>query len=221
MNSNTVKAQKGMGIEGTIARWYARNTLRDINEFKKLAQRLGEELPAGGRVLEVAPGPGYLAIEIAKQGRYRVTGLDISKTFVEIARKNAVQAKVEVDFRQGNAAGMPFDADSFDLVVCRAAFKNFAEPIKAITEMWRVLKTGGRALIVDLRRDVSPGEVNRYVEQMGVSWLNAVAIKLTFRFMLIKRAYTSEQFQQFVAQTPFRHYRIDENPIGLDLWLDK
>lgn len=221
MENNMVRAYKGMGMEGAVARWYARNTLRDLDEFKKLAVRLSEELPAGGRILEVAPGPGYLAVELAKQSRYQVSGLDISKSFVEMARRNAEQAKVAVDFRQGNASAMPYEADCFDLVVCRAAFKNFSEPVKAISEMWRVLKPGGRALIIDLRRDVSMREINQYVDNLGVGLVSAWMMKLTFRFMLIKRAYTKEQVRQFVASSPFLCYEMEEHPVALDLWLHK
>jgi ubiquinone/menaquinone biosynthesis C-methylase UbiE len=215
------KAYKGMGMEGGIARWYAKNTARDMNQFKKLAMRLSEELPGGGRILEVAPGPGYLAVELARQPRYQVKGLDVSKTFVEIAKRNAEQAKVPVDFRRGNVSDMPFAANSFDLVVCRAAFKNFSEPVKAISEMWRVLKPGGRALIIDLRRDVSMKTIQQYVDQLGVSYASGLMMKLTFRFMLIRRAYTRVQFSQLVAQSSFGRYALTEEPISLELWLTK
>ena len=221
MQGNLAKAYRGMGMEGGIARWYAKNTLRDMDEFKKLAVRLSETLPAGGDILEVAPGPGYLAVELARQSRYRVTGLDISKTFVEIAQRNGRQAKVPVDFQQGNASAMPFVKNSFDLVVCRAAFKNFSEPVKAISEMHRVLKPGGKALIIDLRRDVSQNTINQYVDQLGVGFFSAWMMKLTFRFMLIKRAYTREQFGQFVALSPFGRYKVHENPIGFEVWMYK
>jgi protein-L-isoaspartate O-methyltransferase len=60
-----------------------------------------------------------------------VTGLDISKTFVGLARKNAEKSGVHVRFEQGNASRMPFSDQSFDFLVCRAAFKNFADPIGA------------------------------------------------------------------------------------------
>ncbi len=215
------KAYKGMGMEGRIAQWYAKNSLRDMDQFRKLAIRLSEELPAGGRILEVAPGPGYLAVELARQARYQVKGLDVSKTFVEIAKRNAEQAKVPVDFRRGNVSDMPFAANSFDLVVCRAAFKNFSQPVKAISEMWRVLKPGGKALIIDLRRDVSMKTINQYVDQLGVGYWSGWMMKLTFRFMLIRRAYTKVQFSQLVAQSPFGRYALAENPIGFELWLYK
>jgi ubiquinone/menaquinone biosynthesis C-methylase UbiE len=221
MEHYAAKAYKGIGMEGGIARWYAKNTLRDMDQVRKLAVRLTEELPAGGHVLEVAPGPGYLAVELARQPRYRVKGLDISKTFVEIAKRNAEQAKVPVDFRRGNVSDMPFAANTFDLLVCRAAFKNFSQPAKAISEIWRVLKPGGGALIIDLRRDVSPRTINQHVDQFGVSYWSTLMMKLTFRFMLIRRAYTKEQFSQFVAQSPFGRYQMNEDPISLELWLQK
>ncbi len=83
------KAYKGMGMEGFTARWYASLTHKSLDEFKSLARRAAGQIPAGASVLEVAPGPGYFAIELAKLGAYRVTGLDISRTLVEIARANA------------------------------------------------------------------------------------------------------------------------------------
>jgi len=75
------KAYKGMGMEGSVARWYEKTTRRDMEEYRRLALRFAAGLPEGGDVLEVAPGPGFLSIEMAKTGRLRVTGLDISKTF--------------------------------------------------------------------------------------------------------------------------------------------
>ena len=124
MTTATQKAYIGMGMEGSIARWYEKTTRKDMGEFEKLAARLHALLPEGGDVLEVAPGPGFPADRAGARGELRVTGLDISKTFVELARKNAAEAGVRADFRQGNASAMPFADASFDLLVCRAAFKN-------------------------------------------------------------------------------------------------
>ena len=149
------KPYKGMAMEGVIARWYA-NIRKNDAELEPVVRQVRELLPAGGRILEVAPGPGYLAIELARLGAYHVVGLDISASFVEIARAKARQAGVAAEFQQGDAAHMPFGADTFDFIVCRAAFKNFTEPAQAIREMHRVLKLGGTALIIDLRGDASP-----------------------------------------------------------------
>src|SRR5512134_3631125 len=120
-----VKPYKGMPMEGIIATWYARNTARDLRRFTRLAERVRATLAPGSSILEVAPGPGYLAIEIARSGAYSVTGLDISRSFVAIARANARKARVLVDFHYGSADQMPYANAAFDFVICVAAFKNF------------------------------------------------------------------------------------------------
>ncbi len=61
---------------------------------------------------------------------------------------------MDVRFDLGNAAALPVEDESADFVVCRAAFKNSAEPVKALAEMRRVLRPGGMALLIDMRRDV-------------------------------------------------------------------
>src|SRR5262249_35453455 len=149
------KPYKGIGMEGMIATWYAKNTGKSIAEFRELAKRVASGLPPGARVLEIAPGPGYLAIELAQLGPYRITGIDVSHSFLRIAREKAVRAGVEVDFREGDAAALPSAADQFDFIVCRAAFKNFSDPVGALREMHRVLRQGGKALIIDMRSDAS------------------------------------------------------------------
>jgi ubiquinone/menaquinone biosynthesis C-methylase UbiE len=85
----------------------------------------------------------------------KIIGLDISKDFVEIARRNAKEAGViEVEFRQGNVADIPFPDNKFDFIICTAAFKNFKEPSKALSQMYRV-KLGGTALVIDMNRNAS------------------------------------------------------------------
>ena len=80
----TVKAYRGMGMEGSTARWYDRTTRKGMPEIKALALQIAAAIPPHAQVLEVAPGPGFLSIELAKRG-LPVRAVDISKTFVEIA----------------------------------------------------------------------------------------------------------------------------------------
>jgi ubiquinone/menaquinone biosynthesis C-methylase UbiE len=215
------KGYRGMGMEGPVARWYTRITRPSLPEFQALARRIADQVPSGGSVLEVAPGPGYFAIELAKIGGRHVTGLDISQTFVEIAKKEAATAGVEVEFRQGNVSAMPFPADSFDYLLCRAAFKNFSDAPGALTEMHRVLKPGGRALIIDLRRDVTPAVIRREVEGLKLGPINAFIVRQTFRFMLIKRAYTKGEFRELIANSPFQSGDVKESLIGVEITLTK
>ena len=215
------KGYKGMGMEGRIASWYARNTANDMAEFQRLAERVTKTIPSGSRILEVAPGPGYLAIEIARRGSYAITGLDISKTFVEIATANARRASVEVDFRHGNASAMPFADDTFDLILCRAAFKNFSQPVEAMNEMHRVLKPEGRALIIDLRKDASMEDISAYIKDANIGWANSLIYKVTFRYLLIPRAYSRRQFTEMAAGSRFGRAEISESGIGFEVTLRK
>jgi len=207
-------------MEGPIARWYTAIRQGDA-ELELVVRQIADMLPAGGRILEVAPGPGYLAIELARLGTYQVVGLDISASFVEIARTKAKQAGVAVEFHHGDAAHMPFGADTFELIVCRAAFKNFTEPVQAIQEMHRVLKLGGTALIIDLRGDASPEDIRTAVGGMGLSAINRILTQAAFKHFLLKNAYTGAQIRQMVAQTPFASCEIREDPIGMQIWLEK
>lgn len=215
------KPYKGIGMEGGIAAWYSKITRKDIAEFQELADRLSKETPENGRILDVAPGPGYLSIELAKRGRYEIVGLDISKTFVRIAKENALKESVNIDFQHGNASAMPFGDNMFDLVVCRAAFKNFSQPVEALNEMFRVLKPGGRAIIGDLRKDVSSEEIAAYVEKTGIGFFNAIFVKLIFRFMLIPRAYTTEQFRDMAKSSKFGGCKITRMLTGCEVVLEK
>lgn len=215
------KPYKGRGMEGRTARWYAGLTKKSMDDFQALARRTAGQLPPQSRVLEVAPGPGYFAIELAKLGDFQITGLDISETFVEIAHANAANAGVQVDFRRGNASAMPFPDNTFDFLLCRAAFKNFSEPTRALQEMHRVLKPGGRALIIDLRRDASRESIRKTVDAMKLGVVNGTITKLTFRFMLLKRAYTKSEIEEMIGWTPFRDFEIQEDLIGMEIVLRK
>ncbi|HZM91875.1 MAG TPA: class I SAM-dependent methyltransferase [Vicinamibacterales bacterium] len=214
------KAYRGVAMEGVIATWYTKNTGRDLRRFKEMAQAVARRAPAGARVLEVAPGPGYLSIELAQRG-YRVTALDISKSFVHIAQQNAAAAGVPVDVRLGNASAMPLPDASFDFIVCSAAFKNFSDPIGALNEMHRVLEPGGQASIFDLRKDAGRDEIDAEVDRMQMSPFNAWMTRLTFRFLLLRRAYTHEAIQRMAAASRFRGCEIIRDGIGFELRLTK
>ncbi|MBF8193615.1 class I SAM-dependent methyltransferase [Nonomuraea sp. K274] len=208
-------------MEGPIARWYATSTGKATDRFEESADAVRRRTPQGSDILEVAPGPGYLSIMLARTGDYTVTGLDVSETFVEIARGKAAEAGAAVDFRLGNASSMPFDDESFDFVVCCAAFKNFSDPVGALREMHRVLRPGGGALILDLRRDVSKEAVDADVARMGLGALSRAFTKFTLRFFLPRRAYVKSEFEDLIARTAFSSHEVRLSPLSLEVDLRK
>ena len=215
------KVHGDRAIEGVMAKWYASNTAEVMNEYVELAERISRQLAAGSRVLEVAPGPGYFSIELAKRGAFAITGMDISRTFMRIAREKAAAAGVQVDFQQGSASNMPFPKDSFDFLLCRAAFKNFAQPVEALKEMCRVLRPGGRAVIIDMRGDATKEALDRHVDGMGLSMFNRMMTRWVFRTMLVKSAYTRMHFEQMLKKTEFSRVEIAEEESGVEIRLTK
>lgn len=209
-------------MEGMTARWYARQrgTPSQIAVFREQAAQLTAGLRDGADVLEVAPGPGYLAIEMARLAHLQVIGLDISRTMVEIARENATAAGVAVDFHQGDATAMPFAEGSFDLIVCQAAFKNFRRPVSALNEMHRVLRPGGLAVIQDMRKDASAAEIAQEVKSQDLGGLNGFITKRILA-RLRSRAYSAAQFERLVAESSFPMCAIKTDGIGLEVRLRK
>jgi ubiquinone/menaquinone biosynthesis C-methylase UbiE len=209
----------GMSMEGRLATWYATTTGKDMAEFERLARELAAGLPSGARVLEVAPGPGFLSVALAKLGPYEVTGVDISESFVRMATEYARKEGVKVRFIYGSASDLPLEAGSVDLVVCRAAFKNFSEPLRAIHEMHRVLKPGGQALIIDLCKDSSWTEIVACVDKLKLSRTSAWMTKWTFKHMLLKRAHTEESMRALAAASDFGACAITRNAVGMEVRL--
>ncbi|MED0688236.1 class I SAM-dependent methyltransferase [Anoxybacillus ayderensis] len=214
-----IRKNKDLGIYGLAAKWYDRNSRKSrLTEMKEYANEVASHVMKGAHILEVAPGPGYLSIELAKRG-FHVTAIDISPDFVEIATQNAKEANVSVNFIEGNAAHLPFEDNRFDFVVCTAAFKNFKEPVKALCEMHRVLKKEGTALIIDMNREATDEEIEHEVSKM--KGFDKYFVKFSFKTFLKQGAYTKEEFETFIKETPFKNYDIRKEGIGLYVYLYK
>ena len=108
----------------------------------------------------------------------------------------------------------------FDFVVCRAAFKNFSDPIGALREMHRVLRPGGRALIIDMRRDASGKSITDEVAKMHLGRIDAFLTRTTLS-ALRKLAYSRQDFERMVQATPFGRCDIAEQPLGFEVGLVK
>ena len=70
MATTASKGYKGLGMNGFIATWYAKNTQKNMAAYHRSAQLVAEMSSEGATILELAPGPGYLAIELARLGNY-------------------------------------------------------------------------------------------------------------------------------------------------------
>lgn len=207
-----------LGIEGEKAKYYDRLTREHrIGEINQQANEVAKHVKDGDSILEIAPGAGYLSIELARLGKYELTGLDISADLIQICNSNAEEAGVRIDFRQGNVSNMPFQSDGFDFIVCVLAFKNFKEPAKALEEMYRVLKPGGTALIIDLDRRASLKATKRVAEQMGLKGMTAYVAGAIQR----SGSYSRKEFERFISRTRFNKCEIRNTETGFSIYLSK
>ena len=87
--------------------------------------------------------------------------------------------------------------------------------------MHRVLRPGGRALIIDMRNDVSDAEIGGQVAKLGLGPVNGFVTKIVFKHILRKRAYSKEGFVRMLAETPFCCGEIVKVPFGLEVRLTK
>jgi hypothetical protein len=84
-----------------------------------------------------------------------------------------------------------------------------------------VLKPGGKAVIVDLRKHASASEIDAAVEKMGLGRINSVLTKWIFKHSLLKRAYFQDDFKRMASETPFATCEIKTDSIGMEVSLSK
>ena len=125
--------------------WYDTSLGQTVDELEKdLLWHFAS--PARGELcLEVGVGTGHFAIPLATQG-LRVVGVDLSRPMLDLARaKGSGISLIEAD-----AGHIPLADAVFDLVICVTTLEFVSMPVLALSEMWRVVKTGGRAVVAVL-----------------------------------------------------------------------
>jgi arsenite methyltransferase len=118
----------------------------DVVEQRR-ATRAILALQPGEHVLDIGSGPGFLAAEMASEvgGTGRVVGVDPSESMLAIgARRGA-----PVEYVEGDALALPFPDETFDAAVATQVYEYVADMPAALSEARRVLKPGGRLLILD------------------------------------------------------------------------
>ena len=133
------------------ARWRASElgTITERLERRVVLEHIGEV--AEKRILEIGCGDGDLAVTLAELGG-RVAAIDASEPMIAAARQRAAEHHVRVDFRVGRAQRVPFDDNSFDIVVAVTILCFVRDATPVFQEIARVLKPGGRLVIGELGR---------------------------------------------------------------------
>ena len=172
----------------------------------------------GDKGVEIGPGPGYYGLEWLKQtDETELTGLEISPAMIALAEKNAEQYNLQdrVSYEEGNALKMPFPDAFFDIAFSNSSLHEWEDPGKVISEICRILKPGGRMMITDLRRDLSP-EIFNFMKD----YCESEEIKAGF-VTSVMAAYKKEELETILSGINFSMSRIITHPYGLVVIAEK
>jgi len=116
------------------------------------------DLASGAAALDVCCGTGDLAFELRRRvgPGGRVVGLDFSAPMLELAERKATAAAAAVEWVEGNALELPFGDATFDAATVGFGVRNVADVPRAIREMARVVRSGGRVAILEITTPQRP-----------------------------------------------------------------
>lgn len=150
------KGEKIQQMFGSIApRYDFLNRLLSFGidrSWRKKAVRL-LKYNAGGRILDVATGTGDVALEIARTtpASVRITGADFCREMVELGEIKVAQSPYagRIDMQVAPCEDLPFPDNTFDSITIAFGIRNVVDRQLGLAEMWRVLKPGGRLIILE------------------------------------------------------------------------
>lgn len=154
----------------------------------------------GGKVLDVGTGTGSLAIGFAKGiPGVEVVGLDLSDVILELARDKAQKSEVpsRVSFKKGDAEDMPFEDNTFDLVISGDTLHLVKNPVKMFDEIHRILKPQGGLIISDFRR----------------SWLGVLSVHF-------RASYSPKEVRGLLNQSKLQNWKVKDYLFWLSVFSD-
>ncbi|RPI49037.1 MAG: class I SAM-dependent methyltransferase [Acidobacteria bacterium] len=149
------------------------DSLREANESPSFSAALHEYADfAGKRVLDVGSGNGYVLSRYAAAGA-RTVGIDLTETAVDLCRRRFRLMRLCGHFIVGNAESLPFENGSFDCVCSMGVLHHTPETGRAVRELFRVLRPGGRLIVMFYHRD----SLQYRLKFPIMKWLRGISIQ--------------------------------------------
>lgn len=124
----------------------------DIAWRKKAIKQLKKDQPK--QILDIATGTGDFAIEALALNPDKVTGVDISEGMLDVGRAKMKKRKLDdkIELLKGDSEGLLFPDNNFDAVIVAFGVRNFEHLEKGLADMFRVLKAGGKVVILEFSK---------------------------------------------------------------------
>ena len=161
-------------------------------------------LTSESRALEVGCGPGHITKMMADTGA-KVTGVDLAPGMVKVAR----ELYPHIEFQEANVEHLPFDADTFDVVLVNFAIHHFARPEKACADIRRVLKPGGRFVFA--------GPIEQLAFGAFIAGLTTHHTMAALPHGPIYLGATQEDYENLVKEAGFHAYDVSIRQLSLHL----
>ncbi len=147
---------------GIAHRYDLLNHLLSINIDKRWRRLVRKRLESilenpDALVLDVACGTGDLSIELATNAKASVIGTDFCRPMLDIAEIKTQDAGLPIPYVEGDAMNLPFPADRFDAVTIAFGLRNLSNVRDGLAELHRILKPGGRLVVLEFSTPVVPG----------------------------------------------------------------
>ena len=165
--------------------------------------------PLEGAVLDVGAGPGHVGVMLAvAHPAIRLVGIDSSPEMVRLANARAERAGARnASFAVADALALPYPADRFDLVLSIASIKHWSDPGAGLAEMHRVLKPGGRMVVVEADRGARGEVVTAYARRWR--WLPAPLAAPYFRLFIGGQSLDPVDAEALLRASPFRDHEVE------------
>lgn len=210
-------------VPGWAAGIYERVARLAIDSYyAPLAREIVAEL-GSGRILDVGTGPGYLPMEIAKRTKsIAVVGIDATDKMIQLAYREAkVQGLAhQLTFLVGNAYSLMFEDSSFDMVISTGVLHALRDPVRALREVYRVLKPGGVAWILDPAQILTVRNFPHW--RRSLNWWEKIGYKI---HSWLPRTgppgrFSQEEVKELLAKTPFAVGTVEQRD-GIAIKLKK
>jgi len=179
--------------------------------FVLLTDEIAPRRPS--RILDVGSGPGYLTCLLARRcPRAEVVGVDFSPRQVSWARRrgNALGLS-NMTFLRGDALHLTFPDESFDAVASVGSIKHWRDPQAGMSEIRRVLKPGGPAIVAETDRGASPGEIRSFMARFKTPLLRNDLLLWGMKRIVFAESFTSDDLSLMARKAGFEETR----PLGV------